>query len=206
MLRLLAKVPVIKNKTKILISFSLLVLALTLSILHPQAIDYKLCFYAMIFSFLGDISLNALPIEKRSHTLLYTGAFFFMISHLIYAQAYISLNLPFAFFNFGFYFAFGLMLILISISLISIKKSRKTVSSSTLLVFSIYALMISINFISIYSYSWNFKALSFIGATSFLISDYIIGIETILKIKNDVLRKLVWIFYPIGQIMILVCR
>jgi hypothetical protein len=49
-------------------------------------------------------------------------------------------------------------------------------------------------------------SLAFIGATSFLISDYIIGIETIFKIKSDTLRKLVWIFYPIGQIIILICR
>jgi len=48
--------------------------------------------------------------------------------------------------------------------------------------------------------------LSFVGALSFLISDLIIGIETVFKIKSDILRKLVWIFYPVGQILILACR
>ena len=75
-----------------------------------------------------------------------------------------------------------------------------------IIVFSIYVVIISINFITISSYSWIYDSVASIGALSFLISDLIIGIETVFKIKSSILRKLVWIFYPIGQFMILACH
>lgn len=206
--RLLSNIPLITNKTKILISSSLLGLAFIMYILRPDSLDSKICLVAMFFSFLGDIALNCTPLENRPHSLLYTGAFFFMISHLVYAAAYNTL-IHFAgkqFINPGSYLAYAIMVFIFIISIICIYISKKSMKLSMIFVFIIYLMMISINFITIYSYSWSFKALSFIGATSFLISDYIIGIETVFKIKSDTLRKLVWIFYPVGQVLIILCR
>lgn len=206
--RLLNKAPLISNRTKILISSALLLFALLLCIINPDSFSSKLCLFAMFMSFLGDIALNIMPLNKRPHSLLYAGAFFFMISHLIYASAYdYMIHLAGKeYSNPGAYTAYGIMVLVLLISIICIYIKSNSLKTSMILVFILYFLIISINFITIYSYSWNFKALSFIGATSFLISDYIIGIENIFKIKNDTLRKLVWIFYPVGQIMILVCR
>lgn len=207
-IRLLDSIPLISNKTKIKISISLLIFAFIVCIFRSGSIDSKICLVAMFFSSLGDIALNCKPIEKRSHTLLYIGAFFFMIAHLIYASAYYLLiqgaSLSFA--NPGMYIAMSIMILIFIVSVISIRKGKKSMKHSMIFVFMMYMIMISINFITIYSYSWNFKAISFIGATSFLISDYIIGIETVFKIKSNLLRKLVWIFYPIGQILIIFCR
>lgn len=206
--RLLSKVPLISNRTKILISSALLLFALLICIINPDSFSSKLCLLAMFMSFLGDIALNIIPLNKRPHSLLYSGAFFFMVSHLIYASAYnyiIQLTGK-EYSNPGAYIAYGIMASVLLISIICIYINSKSLKPSMIFVFILYILVISINFITIYSYSWNFKALSFIGATSFLISDYIIGIENIFKIKNDTLRKLVWIFYPVGQILILACR
>ena len=207
-IRLLDKIPVISNKTKIQISISLLIFALIVCIFRVGSIDSQICLFAMFFSSIGDIALNCKPLEKRSHSLFYIGAFFFMIAHLIYASAYYLLikeaSLLLA--NPGMYIAMSIMILIFIISVLCIRKSKKSMKLSMTLVFLMYMIMISINFITIYSYSWNFKAISFIGATSFLISDYIIGIETVFKIKSNLLRKMVWIFYPIGQIIIIFCR
>lgn len=207
-LRFLNRIPLIKNRTKIMISVSLLIIAFICIIIFPNELERKICFLAMFFSFLGDIMLNCMPLEKRPHSLLYAGAMFFMLAHITYASAY-YLNiryLGYSFINPGAYIAYAIMAIIFIISLLCIFITQTKIKTSMIFVFMIYMFMISINFITIYSYSFSTKAISFIGATSFLISDYIIGIETVFKIKNDTLRKLVWIFYPIGQILILVCR
>lgn len=206
--RVLAKIPLINNKTKILISTALVVLAFCLCLVNPTALDKKICLIAMLFSFIGDILLNCMPIDKRPHKLLYAGAFFFMIAHLVYASAFYLLiyDLGKPFVTPGAYIAYAIMAILFIVSIICIYARRSTTKFTMIFVFLLYLSIVSINFITIYSYSFSALSLAFIGATSFLISDYIIGIETIFKIKSDTLRKLVWIFYPIGQIMILICR
>ena len=68
----------------------------------------------MFFSFLGDVALNCKPLERRSHLLLYIGAFFFMIAHIIYASAYYSIIEHFnkSFFNPGMYIACVIMQLL----------------------------------------------------------------------------------------------
>lgn len=205
-LRLLNKLPLISNRTKILISLSLLLFAMALSLYAPNQLDRSVCLIAMCFSFMGDVALNCTPHEKRPHWLLYTGAFFFMLAHLCYAVAYrllMSENNA-VFITPGAYIAYAIMALIFIASIWCFSISQSKIS--TIFVFALYLIVISINFITICSYSWSSKALSFIGAISFLISDYIIGIETLFKIKNDILRKLVWIFYPIGQVMIIFCR
>ncbi len=204
----MSHIPLISNKTKLIISISLVIFAFILFCIRPSATDAKICLLAMFFSFLGDLSLNCMPINKRPYYLLYTGAAFFMIAHLLYAAAYywlicVSNNV---FFNLGASLActFIVLLFIASVAFTIYSKSKPKVM--TIIVFCLYTLIIATNFVTIYSYSWSFSAISFIGALSFLISDFIIGIETVFKIKSKTLRKLVWIFYPIGQILIIACR
>lgn len=206
--RFMSHVPLISNKTKLAISMSLVIFAFILFVIHPNAIDSKVCLFAMLFSFLGDLSLNCMPMNKRPYYLLYTGAAFFMIAHLLYATAYYRLirannNVLF---NPGASIAcIFIVLLFISSVVFAIYFKRKP-KIMTIIVFSIYTLVIATNFVTICSYSWSSLAISFIGALSFLISDFIIGIETVFKVKSETLRKLVWIFYPIGQILIIACR
>ena len=206
--RLLNRIPLISNRTKISISLLLLIYSFILYVFSPECFDRKLCMLAMLFSFIGDVLLNCRPLDKRSHTLLYIGAIFFMISHLIYATAYYFLisNSNQTFINTGAYLAYYFMATILIGSITYILLTKKHVKPIMIFVFLIYTAIISINFIVICSYSWSTHAVSFIGAISFLISDYIIGVENVFKIKSNTLRKLVWIFYPVGQFLILTCR
>ena len=202
-------IPLISNKTKIAISISLLIIALIFSfVVYPKSLASKLCLLAMFFCSLGDISLNCMPLEKRPHSLMYAGAGFFMIAHFVYAYAYYHLiiNNSYEYFNTSAISACAFMVICIFTALICITTSKNHLGIPMILVFGIYLLVIGINFITICSYSYSAKSFSGIGALFFLISDFIIGIETVFKIKKPILRKMVWLFYPLGQILILTCR
>ena len=136
-LRLLNYVPLISNRTKILISTGLLLLAFSISIFRPESLDSKLCLLAMFFSFIGDIALNCTPLEKRPHSLLYIGAFFFMVSHLIYASAYYLLinNFNKAFVNTGSYIAYYFMAFIFIASIACMYLTKKTIKVATIIFF-----------------------------------------------------------------------
>lgn len=205
---IMSHIPLISNKTKLLISASLVIFAFIIFCINPNRLDNQLCLAAMLFSFLGDVSLNCMSLHKRPHWLLYIGAAFFMVSHLQYAVAYYLLIFESnnVFFNLGASIATTFMVLLFLVSAVFTFLTKSKTPPMTLIVFGLYTLIIGINFVTIYSYSWSFGSAAFVGALSFLISDFIIGIETIFKVKNETLRKLVWIFYPIGQILIIACH
>lgn len=205
---MMSRIPLISNKTKLLISASLVAFAFIMFCIYPSRLDTQICLLAMCFSFLGDFSLNCMPLNKRPHWLLYIGAAFFMVAHLQYAVAYYLLIFEGnkVFFNLGASIATTFMILLFAVSVAYTIFSKSKTKPMTIVVFCLYTLIIGINFVTIYSYSWSFSSAAFIGALSFLISDFIIGIETVFKVKSDVLRKLVWIFYPIGQILIIACH
>lgn len=205
--KLMDCIPLISNRTKIEISACLLVFAFISYVVRPEALDSKICLVAMLFSFIGDLSLNGMPLEKRPQLLMYAGAVFFMVAHLVYAGAYsLLISDSYEFINLGAIIAYAFMVLFLLVSIICVKISKQSLGIPMIVVFGIYIIIIGINFITICSYSWSAKALSFIGALSFLISDFIIGAETVFAIKSDTLRKLVWIFYPIGQFLIITCR
>jgi uncharacterized membrane protein YhhN len=173
---------------------------------YSRSLDSKLCLAAMGFSFLGDVALNCTPHGKRPHYLLYLGAIFFMLAHTTYADAYWLLMAQDDLGNPGAFAAFVFMVLLFIMTVLIAIHTKQSPSKGMIVVFSIYTFIIGMNFITICSYSYAFHAFSFVGALSFLISDFIIGVENIFKIKSNTLRKLVWIFYPIGQILIIACR
>lgn len=205
---IMSRIPLISNKTKLLISALLVLFAFIIFCLHPNRLDTQICLLAMFFSFLGDVALNSMPLNKRPHWLLYIGAAFFMVAHLQYAAAYYWLIFQSnsIFFNLGASFATTFMILLFLVSVAFTVFSKSKTKPMTIFVFCLYTLVIGINFVTIYSYSWSFSSAAFVGALSFLISDFIIGIETVFKVKSETLRKLVWIFYPIGQILIIACH
>lgn len=205
---IMSHIPLISNKTKLLISASLVAFAFIMFCIRPERLDAQICLLAMCFSFLGDLSLNCMPLHKRPHWLLYIGAAFFMVAHLQYAVAYYWLIFRSnnVFFNLGASIATTFMILLFLVSVAYTIFSKSKTKPMTIVVFCLYTLIIGINFVTIYSYTWSFGSAAFIGALSFLISDFIIGIETVFKVKSETLRKLVWIFYPIGQILIIACH
>lgn len=205
--KLMGYVPLINNNTKLTISLCLLLFALTMAF-HFFTLSAWICFIAMAFSTIGDIALNCKPLDIRPHSYLYVGAGFFMLAHITYAIAYgmMIVKSDKSYFNTGFLLSLFFIVTLCVVSIIFVIKSKENLPKKMIIVFSIYVVIISINFITISSYSWIYDSVAAIGALSFLVSDLIIGIETVFKIKSSILRKLVWIFYPIGQFMILACH
>jgi uncharacterized membrane protein YhhN len=203
--RIMDFIPLISNRTKLMISASLVGCAFILYFVRP-GLDSTLCLIAMIFAFIGDISLNGMPLEKRPKKLMYIGAGFFMVAHLVYASAFNTLLTTSVFFNPGAIAGIVFIALMCITLIVCTRKAKEKLSSTMFIVFGIYCLIIGINFVTIASYSYTYKSIAVIGALSFLISDFIIGMETLFKIKNPILRKLVWIFYPLGQFIILSCR
>lgn len=196
-------IPLISNPTKLFISFCLLALAGLIRFARPEWPSASFCFGAMGLCFLGDVCLNCMPIEKRPHALLYTGAVAFMLGHIFYALGYlrnISVN-SYEYFNPGTYMAIGFMICFLIVAVVCIK--GKKLSPVMIGVFGFYILVIGFNFVTICSYSYSAKSPAWIGALWFLGSDFIIGLETVFKLKKDYLRKLVWLLYPAGQFVIL---
>ena len=211
--RLMHYVPLISSSTKLAISSTILLFAFILFVLKMDSyaeqglIASGICVIAMLFSFLGDLFLNYFPVHRRPTWMFYCGAITFMLAHLAYATAYYKLIVEGnkAFLNPGAILASISIILLISMTILIAIQNKVSVKPLTILIFSLYAVIIGINFVTIASHSWNFASISFIGAISFLVSDYIIGIETVFKVRSRILRKLVWIFYPLGQILIIAC-
>lgn len=211
--RLMHYIPLISSSTKLGISSTILLFAFFLFVFKMDShaeqglVSSGICVVAMAFSFLGDWFLNYFPVHRRPTWMFYCGAITFMLAHLAYATAYSLLIVESnkAFLNPGSILASISIILLISMTVLIAVQNKVSVKPMTILIFSLYTIVIGINFVTIASHSWNFASISFIGAISFLISDYIIGIETIFKVRSRVLRKLVWIFYPLGQILIITC-
>ena len=211
--RLMHYIPLISNSTKLAISSTILFFAFILFVfkMDSQAkqglVASGICVVAMLFSFLGDLFLNYFPIHRRPTWMFYCGALTFMLAHLAYATAYYRLIVEGnkTFLNPGVILASISIFLLLGMTILFAIQNKVSIKPLTTIVFSLYTVVIGINFVTIASHSWNFASISFIGAISFLISDYIIGIETLFKVRSRILRKLVWIFYPIGQILIIAC-
>lgn len=204
--RILNKIPLLDCRAKIEVSISLLCFAMLMWAIRDNE-DSKACVYAMAMCTVGDVLLNIKPVEERSHTLLYLGAGAFMVAHLIYGFAFYQLIFANSFrvVNVGFVLAIIIIISATLAILLKIDKEKKP-KISMIAVFTVYILVIGFNFTAICSYSWSELSLVAFGALGFLASDLIIGVENLLKVKDANLRKMVWILYPIGQLIILSAR
>lgn len=167
-----------------------------------------ICFLAMLISTLGDYFLNYKTLEQRSKKDFVIGAVFFMLAHVVYAIAFIKeiIKNNYLFWNIGAYVAVVILLVTLIAIIIAIITLKKQTSKSLFLLCFIYLIFIGINITTIFSFAIsvkNIKSIVALGALSFYISDLFIGLENLLKIKKRTIRKLVWWFYPIGQILIL---
>lgn len=207
-LQIMSRLPLIKPNTKLLISLVLLSISFIGLLIRPNNIDSQIILLAMSISTTGDFFMNYTLVEKRPHSFLYAGASCFMLAHLVYAIAYITMikQNSFSYFNIGIMIAILVIVAIISMIIGALIGRQKRISKIMAIIFGIYVIFVSFNFLTISSYSYSAHSFCFIGAFSFLISDLIIGIENLFKIKSDILRKLVWIFYPLGQVIIILCR
>lgn len=189
----------------------LLSLTALLSALIRPSVARWLCFAAMFMSSIGDIFLmRFMGLDRTFPNYFIWGAASFMIAHIIYTLSYRSLaaSKGLSFFNGGVVLA--VIIALCGLVYVLYTCHHRNDYSNFLLV-TIYLFIICINCASIFSYSWAsiqnrpWTILAAVGALSFFISDFIIGIGMLADINRY--NHLIWWFYPIGQILIILfCR
>ena len=168
-----------------------------------------LCVLAMCCSFAGDVFLlDIKTLRKKLPNYFVCGAAAFGLAHICYGAAYFCLLKNEAGWsgewNSGTKAA-GVVIIGLWIYFISSCICKK--KWNYLLIASIYILLIGIEFIMVMTYAGetlhrNKGALgAALGALFFLMSDCCLGMGRI--VGNHRFDKLVWIFYPLGQFLLI---
>ena len=165
---------------------------------------------AMLMSSVGDIVLmNFRDIGKKMPIpYFYVGAFFFIIAHLLYTGGYLTMirERGFRYVNPGFWTAVGVVLAAgVLLTILSLRdRSANWVMYGVCIL---YMFIIGTACATIFSFAWSvrsWRSIAALGALSFFISDYIIGIDKLMGFTTPALQDAIWWFYPIGQILIIV--
>ncbi|MBQ8299128.1 MAG: lysoplasmalogenase [Clostridia bacterium] len=169
--------------------------------------ERELCMFAILFSTVADLVLmdyNKIPGLLFGKKRFYVGMALFGITHVLYTCCFLGKLAGIETFSMNGailpliaamgVFAFSMFF---SMYLTSEKKGDFRVAVFT------YVVLINAALISMYIYSFATKQIAAaIGITLFLISDmFILVRET--KCDTNLVRKLIWIFYPIGQLLII---
>ncbi|MBQ4591361.1 MAG: lysoplasmalogenase [Clostridia bacterium] len=169
------------------------------------------CLAAMLLSSLGDIVLmNFRGVgDKMPIPYFYVGAFFFIFAHLLYTGGYLTLirEHRFKYINPGFWTAVGVILAA-GLLLTFLSLRDKNASAAMYVLCLTYMCIIGTACATIFSYAWSirsWRSIAALGALSFFISDYIIGIGKLMGYSTPALQEAIWWFYPIGQIIIIIC-
>ena len=181
--------------------------ALISALIKPSTARW-LCFAAMLMSSVGDIFLMRFKgLDRIFPNYFIWGAAAFMVAHIIYALSYRSLSLSrgIGFLNGGVVLAALMLVASLAYALYACIRSH---DYSNLPLAAIYLLIISVNCAFIFSYAWGafpkrpWTILAAVGAVSFFISDFIIGLGMLSNISRY--NHLIWWYYPIGQILLLI--
>ena len=173
--------------------------------------DRWICFAAMLLSSCGDIFLMNLDfIRSRFANYFVIGAAFFMISHLVYAAAFLRLSKQNAYPIGGSGVITALIVsaaALIIIGGLMLKNGPFT--PSALILSLIYLAIITVNMACVFGFSFHaaadghlWRLISAVGVLSFFVSDCIIGLDILCGIGS--FGHLIWWFYPIGQFLLLI--
>lgn len=166
----------------------------------------ELCFWAVTASTLGDLALmdyNKIPSQIFKGKHFYIGMIFFAIAHIFYHFTFANIMGQFILttMNVGSYIV--LMLFIFIMPSIGILPSEK--SSGFKCATFIYTACILFGMMAIFTCMFEFGGkyiFAGIGIVFFLVSDVLILAREIYK-DTEFIRKLIWIFYPIGQLMII---
>ena len=199
----------ISEKKKFAISATLVLLALLCLILFPKQ-DRWWCLLAMVMSFAGDVLLlDITAIRRRIRYYFPLGALFFGIAHICYAKAYMTLLKAVDISetaNPGTVSAVCIIAVLLGYFVISGIKRKKY---SYLPIVFFYILCIGTAFVTILTYAcavgiFSLRGMgSMLGAIAFLLSDFCLGASRIAGLKR--LGRWIWVFYPVGQMLLIVC-
>ncbi len=187
----------------VLMSLLALVLALCF-----RTKDRWWCLAAMVLSSMGDIVLmNFRGIGgKMPVPYFFVGAGFFIIAHLLYTGGYLTMirENAYRYLNPGFWTAVGI-LVLAGVGLLILSFRDPYAKPSMYVLCILYLFIIGTACATIFSYAWSvrsWRSIAALGALSFFISDYIIGIGKLLGYGE--FDHLIWWFYPVGQILLLI--
>lgn len=201
----------LSNKFKSNVTFFMSMVAIALFAVYPTRAR-ELCMYAILVSTLADLVLmnyNNLPGIVLGKKRFYAGMALFGVTHIIYMFCFsnkMSQNGTFlytpkvniAFLIFSIIFVFSLTFSAIMLSIAYKKKiyfSIATIIYVFLICFSLFSMYLCAAVLGGKCY------LAAIGITFFWISDMLILIRETKK-DTPLIRKLIWVFYPIGQMLI----
>ena len=182
------------------------VLAITLAVIRRKKYAY-FCAAAMFVSSCGDMFMTRFgKIPELFPNYFIIGAALFMIAHVLYIITYRLLAKSKGytkFFNGGVIAAVVLALsCLIYFTVVCYQRN----DFSMYLLCVIYLTVITLNCATIFSYAWSsfkkqpYLILCAVGALSFFLSDFIIGLDALAGIYDY--GYLIWWLYPIGQILL----
>ena len=198
-----------KEQKKLVMSGSLLLFAVACALFLPSK-DRVWCLAAMGLSFLGDLLLlDVKEIRNRVSAYFQLGATAFGMAHICYGAAYLTLlkmTEAGAVFNLGSGISLTVMACIWTFFVGSCLKRKKQGYLSVVLF---YILFIGLAFCAVFTYAWAAgigqwrSAGAVFGAIAFVISDFCLGASRIAGLKR--LGRWIWVFYPIGQLLLILC-
>lgn len=197
----------LNNEFKSNCTFVMSLVAISLYVMNPIK-TREMCMYAMLTSMIADLVLMDYNewfsfVFKKYR--LYVGMLLFMVAHVIYIVCFSSMLSNFSI-DFSKFFLNILIYVLIAFGLISFSIAIAWKKSPLFRIATIvYTVVINIVLFTMFVCAdvlGGRYILAAIGIMFFAISDICILIrETVCD--NALVRKLIWIFYPIGQMFII---
>lgn len=177
--------------------------AFTRYAMFPDRI-HELCLLAILFSTLGDLCMMnhmGIPALTFKGKRLYAGVIFFSIAHIFYRQMFRNaLSEPI---SWGIGETICLLLLIAFLVVINLCKLIK--NSIFDMTTGLYTGLIFSNLAAATNCAYHLGdryVFAFIGVVCFIISDFFLLIRETCK-DTPTIRKLVWIFYPLAQILII---
>ena len=189
---------------KFTVSIFLMMLAFVEYTKTPD-LTHSLCLWGMGFSCLGDLCLMDYAMVPRrvfKGKQFYVGAGFFTIAHIIYRQMFRSLTPDKTIWGIGEWISTAILLVF-CVLLLFVRFNRKSPFFMGLAGF-----YTSTIFMTLAAAITSVAALegrhiwAMIGVISFIVSDFFLLIREVKK-DTPTVRKLIWVFYPIAQILII---
>lgn len=195
----------LSNNFKSVATMLLSVVAVIRCISLPS-ISREICMYAVLISTLADLILmnyRNVPKTLFKKANFGVGAFLFGIVQILYHACFLKIMgmTTLDTLNSGGYMALAIGVFVVP-SLLFIMSEKSHVYAIGVLI---YATCTLLNMITIFNCAYMFGGrhiFAVIGIILFMISDIFILIRENMK-DSTFIRKLIWIFYPLGQILII---
>lgn len=196
----------LSNNFKATVTMLLSVIAIARYVVF-SSYSREICLYAVLLSTLADLILmnySGIPKMILKKANFGVGAFIFGVVQILYHICFLDImgmNALITLNQAGYVALFIGVLLIPSLLFIMSEKSHIYIIGVM-----IYSVCILLNMMTIFNCAYMFGnkyIFAAIGIVFFMISDIFILIRDNMK-DNTFIRKLIWIFYPIGQFMIII--